>query len=148
MYKKFIIQLFLCNLLLATSWFCVKGTQITRIASTPAFKLSLAKESESSAGEARADRFFGMLKKAASGQRIVDYAVLEKDYRYELSSPLNDNLLAGFEPLLHNQPIAFKVATGDGAARCDAILINNPHVRPLDILQKRRGRDYGTFNAS
>ena len=93
MYKKFIIQLFLCNLLLATSWFCVKGTQITRIASTPAFKLSIAKESESSAGEARADRFFGMLKKAASGQRIVDYTVLEKDYRYELSKEDYEALL-------------------------------------------------------
>lgn len=92
MYKKFIIQLFLCNMLLITGWFCVKGTQITQIASTPAFKLSIDGE-QNAAGQPKADRFFGMLKRAASGQRVVDYVVLEKEYKYELSKEDYEALL-------------------------------------------------------
>ncbi len=93
MYKKFIMQLFLCNMLLITGWFCVKGTQITQLASTPAFKLSLTQDYETVPEQPRADRFFGMLKRAASGQRVVDYTVLEKEYKYELSEEDYEALL-------------------------------------------------------
>lgn len=87
MYKKFIIQLFLGNMLLGVSWFCVKGAQLTLFAATPAFQLALAEEIEDIPDEekTKADHFFGMLKKAASGQRIVDYSVLEQEYQYLLS---------------------------------------------------------------
>ena len=33
----------------------------------------------------KVDRFFGLPKRAASGQRIVDYSVIEKEYKYDLS---------------------------------------------------------------
>ncbi len=92
MYKKFIIQLFLGNMLLVMSWFCIKGTQMTIFAAAPAFQLSLTKNA-SQAEEPRADHFFGMLKKAASGQRIVDYSVLEKEYQYQLSEEDYEALL-------------------------------------------------------
>ncbi len=92
MYKKFIIQLFLGNMLLVMSWFCVKGTQVTIFAATPAFQLSLV-ENATQEEETKADHFFGMLKKAASGQRVVDYSVMEKEYRYQLSDEDYEALL-------------------------------------------------------
>ncbi|MCM1125587.1 MAG: cell wall hydrolase [Lachnospiraceae bacterium] len=86
MYKKFIIQLFLGNMLLGVSWFCVKGAQLTLFAATPAFQLSLAEDMEEEQKEELGrDHFWGILRKAASGQRVVDYCVLEQEYQYLLS---------------------------------------------------------------
>lgn len=93
MYKKFVMQLFLCNMLLITGWFCVKGTQINQLASTPAFRISLSEEYETGSGQPKAERFFGMVKRAASGQRVVDYTVLEKKYQYDLSAEDYEALL-------------------------------------------------------
>lgn len=89
MYKKFILQLFLCNMLLVTGWFCVKGAQMNRLASTPAFKLRLTEDYS----EPETDKFFGVLRRAASGQRIVDYMVLEKECKYDLSESDYEALL-------------------------------------------------------
>lgn len=86
MYKKFIIQLFLGNMLLGVSWFCVKGAQLTLFAATPAFQLSLAEDAGEEQEEAPGiEHFWGILRKAASGQRVVDYCVLEQEYQYLLS---------------------------------------------------------------
>lgn len=82
MYKKFTLWLFMCNLLLGMVWFCVKGIELNTLAATPAFQLSLA---QSDAGRPEAYRFFGFLRQASSGQRVVDYEVLEKECNYELS---------------------------------------------------------------
>ncbi len=90
MYKKFVMQLFLCNMVLLTSWFCVKGVQMNMLSSTPAFKISLY---EYSKDEPEMDRFHGFLKKAASGQRVVDYSVIEKKYKYDLSQADYEALL-------------------------------------------------------
>ncbi|MBD5396215.1 MAG: cell wall hydrolase [Lachnospiraceae bacterium] len=81
MYKKFVTQLFLCNMLFLAGWFCVKGIQVNRLASMPAFQISLAQNYE----EPKADKFFGILKRASSGQRVVDYEVLEREDIYNLS---------------------------------------------------------------
>ena len=80
MYKKYVLQLFLCNMLFWSGWFCVKGAQINRLASTPAFKIKVTENY----AEPKADMFFGVPKRAASGQRIVDYVVLKKEYKYDL----------------------------------------------------------------
>lgn len=95
MYKKFIIQLFLGNMLLGISWLCVKGAQLTLFAATPAFQLSLAEDVEETAQEEKPhkDHFFGMLRKVASGQRVVDYSVLEQEYQYQLSDEDYEALL-------------------------------------------------------
>lgn len=89
MYKKFVTQLFLCNMLLIAGWFCVKGTELSTIAATPAFLLNATEGYEMP----RVDRFFGTMKKATSGQRIVDYSVLEKPCEYELSEADYEALL-------------------------------------------------------
>lgn len=81
MYKKFVTWLFLCNMLFLTGWFCVTGIRVNKIASSQAFKLSLSESCE----EQKADRFIGWLKKVSSGQRVVDYEVLEKKDIYDLS---------------------------------------------------------------
>lgn len=97
MYKKFIMQLFLGNMLLGISWFCVKGAQLTLFAATPAFQLSLEEDTEevvvSQKEELHEDHFWGLLRQAASGQRIVDYSVLEQEYRYLLADEDYEALL-------------------------------------------------------
>ena len=105
MYKKFVMQLFLCNMVLLTSWFCVKGVQMNMLSSTPAFKISLYEYAQD---EPEMDRFHGFLKKAASGQRVVDYSVIEKKYKYDLSQADYEALLkivqaeAGTEVVLNS----------------------------------------------
>ena len=82
MYKKFIMQLFLCNLLFLAGWFCVKGIQMNKVAATPAFQVSLT-ENNAQLGK---DKGFGALRKASSGQRVVDYEVLERKSCYDLTN--------------------------------------------------------------
>lgn len=96
MYKKFIVQLFLGNMLLGISWFCVKGAQLTLYAATPAFQLSFeedAKGEVSQEEELHEDYFWGLSRQAASGQRIVDYSVLEQEYQYLLADEDYEALL-------------------------------------------------------
>ncbi len=81
MYKKFVGWLFLCNMLFFAGWFCVTGVKVNRLASTEAFKLGSMEERE----EPREDRFIGWLKKVSSGQRVVDYEVLEREDTCEIS---------------------------------------------------------------
>ena len=88
MYKKFIMQLFLCNMIVFAGCFCVKSLKMNQVASTQAFKISME-----NAPEPEVDRFFGRLQRAASGQRVVSYAVMEKEYKYYLSEADYEALL-------------------------------------------------------
>lgn len=81
MYKKFVIWLFLSNMLFMAGFFCVKGIQVNRMASMPAFRISMAENYR----EPKADKFFGLLRRASSGQRVVDYEILERKDKYQLS---------------------------------------------------------------
>lgn len=85
MYKKFALWLFLCNMLFGMVWFCVKGIEINTVAATPAFQMSLVRPDT---GQPKAFRFFGFLRQASSGQRVVDYEILEKTITspYKLSN--------------------------------------------------------------
>lgn len=89
MYKRFVMQLFLCNILFCIAWFCVMEIQVDRLIATPAFQLSLSENSS----QPKADRFFGIIKRAASGQRVVDYEVLKKEDLYDLSQEDYEALL-------------------------------------------------------
>lgn len=90
MYKKFIIQLFLVNMLVGICWFGVKEAQLMLYAATPAFQLQLEEEQVKTP---KADYFLGVQKKAASGQRVVGYNVMEKEYKYQLSDEDYEALL-------------------------------------------------------
>ncbi|MGN0376557.1 MAG: cell wall hydrolase [Suilimivivens sp.] len=81
MYKKFITWLFLGNMLFLAGWFCVTGAEANKMAASPAFQASLMDDQE----EPRKESFFGLLKKVSSGQRVVDYEVLQRDDSNQLS---------------------------------------------------------------
>lgn len=88
MYKKFVTQLFLCNMLLLMSWFCLGGVQINKAAAAPAFRAVSGEISKP-----KADRSFVLSKRASSGQRVVDYTVMEKEYKYDLQDADYEALL-------------------------------------------------------
>ena len=80
-YKKGITILLLCNLALALAWFNLRGLQFHRIASAPAFQIRFMEDCAS----LDASDFVGMVVQASSGQRVVDYAVLEREPVHKLS---------------------------------------------------------------
>ena len=80
-YKKNITMLLLCSVIIAVSCFNLKGLQINRIAATPAFQIRFMEECAS----LDASSFMGMLAEASSGQRVVDYHVLEQEAKYVLA---------------------------------------------------------------
>ncbi len=75
MYKRISVQIILCNMIIMVCWFSVKTIEVNRIAATTAFKLQFAQEETDMVSK---DSFFGMLKSASSGQRVVEYNVLEQ----------------------------------------------------------------------
>ncbi|MBR6771433.1 MAG: cell wall hydrolase [Lachnospiraceae bacterium] len=80
-YKKSITILLLCNMVLALCWFNLKGLQFNRIASTPAFEIRFMEDCAS----LDAADFVGMVVQASSGQRVVDYTMLEREPEHKLS---------------------------------------------------------------
>lgn len=89
MYKKYAMYLILCNIIVLAASFSVKGLRVNRIASTPAFQMNFI---EDFTLEDRTS-FFSTMKEAASGQRVVDYFVLERKPVMELSQEEYDTLL-------------------------------------------------------
>lgn len=89
MYKKYVTALILSNLILATAFFAIKWVEIDRLMATPAFQLEVA---EILAGEECAS-FKSLIKTMTSGQRIVDYEVMERKPVYELSEEDYEALL-------------------------------------------------------
>lgn len=89
MYKKFIMQLFLCNFMVLAGCFCIKSLKLNQAFFTTAFKVSVEEDDP----KPEVDRFFGRPQRAASGQRVVDYVVMEKAYKYHLSEADYEALL-------------------------------------------------------
>lgn len=84
MYKKFVIHLFLVNMLVLTSWLCVREAQLNVLAATPAFQMMMTAEDVMDM-HPEVKYYIGRQQCAASGQRIVDYSVLERKRAYSLS---------------------------------------------------------------
>lgn len=89
MYKQFLAQLTLCCMILGLGIFSAKVIRINQVASTPAFKIGLEQEVD----ETTRNNFFGMMRKATSGQRVVEYNLLEKKWVYDLSDEDYEALL-------------------------------------------------------
>ena len=89
MYKKFVTVLFLMNMVFVSSWLCVKELRINRIAATQAFQMEYL---GASAAEEKKS-FFEVVACVSSGQRVVDYEVLELEMKYQLSAQDYDSLL-------------------------------------------------------
>ncbi len=80
-YKRNVTILLLCNFIFMISWFNLKQLQINRVASTAAFQIQYMEDCASMDESS----FMGMVMEASSGQRVVDYSVLERKAKYSLS---------------------------------------------------------------
>lgn len=74
MYKKAINGLLLVNLILLAGAFCVEGISFSRAATVPAYEWKL---DEAVTADHKSSTM-GMVFRTASGQRIVDYGVLDR----------------------------------------------------------------------
>lgn len=81
MYKRFITMLFLLHMTFALSWVCVKEVRINQIAAAQAFKIQYL---GADAAEEKKS-FLEVVACVSSGQRVVDYDVLEQEKKYHLS---------------------------------------------------------------
>lgn len=89
MYKRCLTMLILMNMTFLTSWICVKELKINRVAATQAFRM----EYMSATMEEDKKSFLEVIACVSSGQRVVDYEVLEKKMKYQLSEQDYDSLL-------------------------------------------------------
>lgn len=74
MYRKAIGGLMLANLMLLAGAFCVTGIKVNKAAAIPAYEVKM--DTAYTADDKQST--MGMVYRAASGQRVVDYGVLEK----------------------------------------------------------------------
>lgn len=81
MYKRYMAILLLINLIVVAALFNITGLRINHIMSTPAFRLMirdvLMPEEQTSHGS--------LTRAVASNQRVIDVAVMEKEWKYEIS---------------------------------------------------------------
>ena len=89
MYRKYITCFFLAGMTILSSWLCVRELKIDRISVKPAFRM----EYLDTTMEEDKQSFVEMLESVSSGQRVVDYEVLEQTKKYQLSDKDYDALL-------------------------------------------------------
>ncbi len=89
MYKKYLTSLLLLNMTFFLSWVCVKEVKINQIASTQAFRMEFLSETT----QEEKKSFLEVVACVSSGQRVVDYEILEKNMQYNLSDKDYDSLL-------------------------------------------------------
>ena len=89
MYKKYIMSFALASMMLLSSWICVRELKINRIAANPAFRMEYLDESM----EEDKHSFIEMISGVSSGQRVVDYEVLEQTMKYQLSDKDHEALM-------------------------------------------------------
>jgi len=80
-YKRNMTILLLCNVIILTVWVNLKELRVNRVASTMAFQMEFMED----CAEMDESSFIGMVAEASSGQRVVDYNVLERKAKYVLS---------------------------------------------------------------
>lgn len=89
MYKKYITGFTLAVMTLLTSWMCARELKINRIAANLAFRMEYLDESMMEDKHS----FIEMISGVSSGQRVVDYQVLEQTMKYQLSDKDYDALM-------------------------------------------------------
>ena len=87
MYKKYIMSFALASMTILSSWVCVRELKINRTAANPAFRIEYSDMVEDK------HSFIEMVVSVSSGQRVVDYEVLEHTMKYQLSDKDYDALL-------------------------------------------------------
>lgn len=81
MYKEYITRFILAGMVLVSSSVCARELKINRIAAKPAFRMEYMSESMTEDKKS----FMEMISAVSSGQRVVDYEVLEQTMKYQLS---------------------------------------------------------------
>ena len=81
MYRKYITGFLLAGMMILSSWICVRELKIDRISAKPAFRMEYLDTSMEEDNQS----FVDMLESVSSGQRVVDYEVLEQTKKYQLS---------------------------------------------------------------
>lgn len=79
MYKKYAMLLLLCNLVFVMGLCCIRVAQRSRYASTPAFQMMIMDDMANLEETSRQER----MKMSSSGQRVIDYQVMERKARYD-----------------------------------------------------------------
>jgi len=95
MYKKTISVLILCNMLFFSGLLCVRGIDLTRRLSKSASRMQLTLQevddraggqaASGESGVSRETHALGIMEVAVSGQRVVDFSVMEQEPEYILS---------------------------------------------------------------
>lgn len=83
--------MFIGNMLLLTSFFFIKEIQTSNMVAMTAFQMIT--DGEKYFLQPRVDKFIKELAKASSGQRVVDYTVMTKSRKYNLSKADYEALL-------------------------------------------------------
>lgn len=81
MYKKYMAVLLLINMVIIVAAFNVTGLSVNRIMSKPAFQLTL----EMALTPLCEVNKNGIMPAVASGQRVISYEVIEKEFCYDIS---------------------------------------------------------------
>lgn len=89
MYRKYITGFMLAGMALFSSCVCARELKINRIAAKPAFRIEYLDESMAEDKQS----FMEMIANVSSGQRVVDYDVLEQTAKYQLSDKDYEALL-------------------------------------------------------
>ena len=89
MYKKYIMGFALACMTIMTSWVCMKELKINRTAASTAFRMEYLDKRMVEDKHC----FIEMIASVSSGQRVVDYEVLEHTMNYQLSDKDYDALL-------------------------------------------------------
>ena len=89
MYKKYIKGFALAGMALISSCVCARELKINRVAAEPAFRMEYLDESMMEDKQS----FIEMISSVSSGQRVVDYEVLEQTMRYQLSDKDQEALM-------------------------------------------------------
>lgn len=88
----------LCNMIFLTGFLCIRGVGRAKLMTQPAFLIHLTlqdvDDKAEAAGEGREEsRALGIADRAVSGQRVVDFQVMEQEVAYVLEASELDVLL-------------------------------------------------------
>ncbi|MCH5263797.1 MAG: cell wall hydrolase [Lachnospiraceae bacterium] len=89
MYKKYVMGFTLASMTIMASWVCARELKINRTAANPAFRIEYANTSMVEDKHS----FIEMISGVSSGQRVVDYEILEHTMKYHLSDKDYEALL-------------------------------------------------------
>lgn len=81
MYKKYVMGFTLASMTIMASWVCARELKINRTAANPAFRIEYTNASMIEDKHS----FIEMISGVSSGQRVVDYEILEHTMKYQLS---------------------------------------------------------------